>query len=173
MRPSENTETCPDCGGVFTMSDAGGHKYMGGSAGCWAVYNEILRREYEDAAFFASHRFTVDAYAVQHPGDQSDRRAKQSVNIHLAALYAMFEEKRPKSDIPRLLKTLANKHQSAFKTLTPPLPSAYELTVNDLLPARTASEHQALIYSWAENVWQAWKIHHDHARELAALSPSR
>ena len=60
---------CPGCGlALPARPDAPKHPYVGASAECWAVYGEVLAREYEDPAYFRVHQLTVDAYAVQHPG---------------------------------------------------------------------------------------------------------
>lgn len=156
--------SCPDCGGLFAETDAAPHAYMGGSPGCWASFNEVLAREFQDAAYFAVHRFTVNAYATQHPGDQSDRRAAQSIYIHLTALCALFEQNRKISDIPGLLKTLAKNYKSQFKPLTPPAPDCYALTVIDVLKAGNAQQHCKIVREWAQSVWLAFEPHHHVAR---------
>ena len=88
-------ERCFGCGGLFPAADGPTHAYMLSSAGCWAAYGKVLVREYADPLLFAaSHRLTVDAYAVQHPGNADDRRAVQSVWLHFAALDAIFQRAR-------------------------------------------------------------------------------
>ena len=158
---------CPDCGGEFADNDIMPHPYLGGSAGCWAAYTELLAREYQDSAYFAAHRFTVDAYAAQHPGDQSDRRAAQSVNIHLAALWVLVEEVDSPASIPNVLKSLANNYKDEFKPLSPPAPSVYTVTVNNVLAATNAREHGEMCRAWAADVWRAWAPHHETVRDLA------
>lgn len=160
---------CPDCGAAFEPVDATTHKYLGGSPACWAAFNEVLAREFQDIGYFAAHRFTVDAYTAQHPGDQSDRRAAQSINIHLAALYVLIEEGRDPAYARDLLKTLANKHKDRFKPLAPPAPGDYELSVKDVLAAENAAEHCAIVRQWAQAVWRAWSHQHDVIRSLAQL----
>ena len=66
------------------------HRYMESSPGCWAVYGEVLAREYSDPAFTGVHRHTVDAYAVQHPGKPSQQSIR-SVGIHLVRLCLILE----------------------------------------------------------------------------------
>ncbi len=63
----DTSETCPGCGGSFDVSDGPTHRYLGASPGCWAVYGEVLAKEYSDAAYYRVHRLTVDAYSAQHP----------------------------------------------------------------------------------------------------------
>ena len=80
-------QPCFSCGGCFERHEGPTHKYMLSSPGCWKAYGELLAREYGNPLLFgAVHRLTVDAYALQHPGNPSDRRATQSVWIHYVAL---------------------------------------------------------------------------------------
>lgn len=159
------TSICPDCGGAFDDIDGPTHKYLGGSPGCWAAFNEALAREFQDIAYFKAHRLTVDAYTTQHPGDQSDRRAAQSVNIHLTALYLVIEEERDENYARAALGALANRYKSEFEPLTPP--QRYDMTVNDVLVAETAQDHCRLVREWAHAVWRAWGDHHETARTHA------
>ena len=62
---------CPQCGVDLPDEDGPTHRYLGASPACWAAYCQALEREYADPAFFKNHRMTVDAYALQHPGDTS------------------------------------------------------------------------------------------------------
>ena len=64
---------------------------MESSPSCWAAYGEVLAREYNDPAFMAAHRLTVDAYAVQHPGRPSPQSI-QSVALHLISLCLVLEQ---------------------------------------------------------------------------------
>ena len=161
---------CPDCGVLYPEAEITPHAYLGGSTGCWAAYTKLLAREYEDARYFAAHRYTVDAYTTQHPGDQSDRRAAQSVNIHLAALCALIDQERPKSDIPHILGTLAKTLKGQFEPLAPPAPDAYAVTIKDVLKATNAQSHGELTRAWAEDVWHAYERHHDWARTLVKMA---
>ncbi len=160
-------EHCPDCGAGYAAIDGPTHAYLGGSPACWAAFNEVLAREFQDVRYFASHRLTVDAYTVQHPGDQSDRRAAQSVNIHLTALYLVLEEGRTFAHASKTLGILAKTYKQAFEPLAPPAPDLYRLTVKDVLHAKTAEAHADIVRQWAQDVWRAWADHHDVARSHA------
>jgi hypothetical protein len=50
--------------------------------------------------------------------------------------------------------------------LTPP--DGYELTVVDVLRAKSGEEHVELTRSWAASVWAAWSAHHAVVRAWAA-----
>lgn len=89
-------DPCRGCGALVPDTEGPTHRYLGASPGCWAVYGEILEKEYSDYRYWRAHRFTVDAYAVQHPGESSPP-AIQSVAVHLISLYLMLEKtRRPK-----------------------------------------------------------------------------
>ena len=125
---------------------------MLGSAGCWATYGIVLTREYEDPALFrAVHRLTVDAYAVQHPGDPADRRAVQSVWIHFASLDAMFRHGRSHREARALLSRLAGRD---FPPL-PPAPLPWRVTAAEMAEA-DATEHRRLAEQWAREAHAGW-----------------
>ncbi len=165
--------SCPDCGATFEPCDGDAHAYLGASPECWAAFNTVLAREFEDAAYFAVHRLTVDAYAVQHPGDQSDQRAAQSVNIHLTALYMIFEEGCAFSYAAKSLGVLANAYKGSFEPLSPPDPARYKYTVKDVCEAADADAHQKIVRLWAEDVYRAWAPHHETANTYAQLRGRR
>ena len=81
---------CPDCGALTPDVDGPTHPYVGASVGCWAMYGEVLAKEYGEYRYPSVHRLTVDAYSVQHPGTPS-RRSIQSVAVHLVSLYLVLE----------------------------------------------------------------------------------
>ncbi len=69
MTQQPEREPCFSCGALVPATDGTTHDHMLSSPGCWAIYGEVLAREYERPAYMADHRLTVDAYAVQHPGE--------------------------------------------------------------------------------------------------------
>ena len=144
--------SCPGCGGRYPAEDGPQHPYMIGSAGCWARYGAVLGREYEEPALFADvHRLTVDAYAAQHPGDPTDRRAVQSAWIHFAALDAMFRHGRSHDEARALLGRLAGH-------VFPPLPAAplpWPITAADVAAA-ALEQHRGLVEEWARVTHAGW-----------------
>lgn len=161
------TEACPACGGIFAPV-AGGvtHAYMASSPGCWATYGTILAREYSDPALFARcHRLTVDAYAVQHPGDPGERRARQSFWIHGASLWMVLRLGRPHAEATAALKALAN---GDFPE--PPVPSAFAVTCADVA-AGSVAEHEMLVKSWAEAALAGCPAAHDAFAAMARRVP--
>jgi hypothetical protein len=157
--------TCSGCGasvpaeGVLPRRD-----YVGAAPGCWLLYTELLAREYSNALYASVHELTVDTYMVQHPGVQ-ERRASQSVAVHLVGLCLLLERGRSIAELPYLRKRLVEPKQE-FPWLTPP-PLVGELTVVDVLKAKDAQEHRTLVDRWARSAWQAWSQHHEQVHAWA------
>jgi hypothetical protein len=134
---------------------------MGASPSCWALYGDLLARQYEDPAHGTHLRPAVDAYAVQHPG-VPERRSIHSVCFHLMRLCLVVERgadpRRTAGLAPQLFVVYAD-----FRWLEPPSPNG-RLTVADALAARDADANAAAILAWAEDVWSAWSAHHETVR---------
>ena len=79
--------TCPGCSADLDPELGPTHDYMTASPACYARFTAVLAHEYSNPALLATHRLSVDTYAVQHPGDGSERRMVQSVGLHLARLH--------------------------------------------------------------------------------------
>lgn len=166
MATNSTSETslqkCFGCGGLFPEILSTTHKYMLSTAGCWSSYGDLLAREYENPVLFgAVHRLTVDAYALQHPGDTNDRRAIQSVWVHYAALQLVFEHKRPLADIPSVMQKLAG---GSFPPL-PTIPERFAVTHADVI-ARPIDNHSALVRDWAHCAYDAWSGLNQPTKEL-------
>lgn len=140
------SEVCFSCGGRFAaLHDGTTHAYMASSPGCWDAYTAVLAREYADAALFGRcHRLTVDAFAIQHPGDPAERRARQSFWIHGASLWMVLRMGRTQGEATAALKTMA---QGDFPV--PPMPVGFAFTHADVLAAPEA-EHEQHVRAWAE-----------------------
>ena len=88
---NERSNQCYGCGALVPRVSGAAHKYIGALAGGWAIYGEVLAKEYSEYRILRSaHRLTVDAYAVQHPGNPNPQ-AIQSVTIHLVGLYLVLQ----------------------------------------------------------------------------------
>ena len=160
-----NLEHCPECKALVPKVDGEHpHQYIGGSPGCWAMYGEVLAREYSDPTYMSVHRLTVDAHSVQHPG-KSDRRSAQSVYGHLVSLYLVMEKNLDHNSATKALKTFVEKKLDLV-WLQPP-ENLGKITIVDIHSAGDAEEHRKLVKSWAATVWEAWKIHHAVISTLA------
>jgi hypothetical protein len=151
---------CPGCGLVLPVREGSTHAYVGSSPACWALYGEVLAREYNDASYRRVHQLTVDTYAVQHPG-VSERRAIQSVAVHLMTLCLVLEDGVDPREGPALHKRFVKR--PFFDWLEPPRPNG-RLTIADVLEARTAPDHERKVGEWARDVWAAWAPHHATVR---------
>jgi hypothetical protein len=157
---------CYGCGALVPDTNGPTHKYIGASPGCWAIYGEVLVKEYTDRRYYSIHRLTVDTYAVQHPGTPS-RQTIQSVAIHLINLFLALERG---YDFERATEAMrqALRHREEYVWLEPPA-SPGAMTVLDMAKAKNFPEHEGLVKRWAKSVWDAWSPHHETIRRWAGL----
>jgi hypothetical protein len=159
-------EVCHGCGSRLERVDGPLHAYMLSSPGCWAAFNEVTAREFSSPELMTIHRLSVDAWAVQHPGDGS-RRAIQSVGLHLARLMVQLEHGlHDKAANDAMLRFAAR------KATLPELPPrvAYTSTVAAVAGAVEPEAHRRAVRHWAEATWQDWADQHDFIRRWAAAA---
>lgn len=171
---------CPGCGLSLPDEDGPTHAYMTSSPACWAAFGRVLAAEYRDPERWAVHSYTVDAYAVQHPGDRS-RRAVQSVGVHLLTLHFTLEREMDPALMSRVRKGAAERLAEGITWLEPPADPP-ELDVSHLLagpafrnPLAETEAHARRAREWAEAAWRHWESHHDTVERwadwLVAASP--
>ena len=110
------------------------------SPGCWAIYGEILAREFEEYRYPPIHRLTVDAYLAQHPGRRT-RQTTRSVNIHLISLCLVLEKTYPAARVTYMMGQASKRFKPQFTWLEPPA-SRGEITVLDVAPAVDLADHE-------------------------------
>lgn len=160
-----NLVPCCGCGAPVPDADGPTHRYLGASPGCWAVYGEVLAREYEDYDLYAPvHRLTVDAYAAQHPGTPSPQ-SRQSVGVHLIRLHLQLERGLPYENANDAMLRISARSER-FPWLDP-LPSPGRVTVLDVHRTTNPSEHLESVRRWARSVWESWSPHHGTVRNWA------
>jgi hypothetical protein len=160
---------CVGCGALFEDFDGPTHRYMESSPGCWAVYGEVLAREYGDVSYAFLHRLTVDTYAVQHPGRPSPQSTR-SVALHLMSLCLVLERGLERSRATAFLQTAAEP-KGQYVWLDPPVARG-AITVTDVHGSGDAAEHRRLVRIWAESTWSSWSRHHATIRAwLLARDP--
>ena len=163
MPITENLIHCLGCGALVPDTDGPTHEYMLSAPGCWSLFNQVAVLQYQIASFDL-RRMAVDAYAVQHPGT-TDRRAVQSVAVHLISLYFVLEHGlTPTEATDKMRHALLDK--SRFVWLQPP-PSMGEITVVDVVNITDPIEHEVMINRWARSAWEAWSEYHDQIRKSA------
>ncbi len=165
---------CFGCGAQSLNMEGECHSYMLASPGCWEMFTEIMGREFSDMRYAKGHQFTVDAYACQHIGKQEDKRALNSVNIHLAALYDIFEGGVELSEATKLRSQFSQfyKGKNLLKWLDPP-ESFGHLTVFELWNNEDPDLHFELAKNWARSVWQSWSHQHQHIAALVQFTRNR
>jgi Family of unknown function (DUF5946) len=134
---------CPGCGLVAEPAQGPTHSYIGASPGCWALHGQLM------VAGLGPGQLVTDTYAVQHPG-VPQRRAIQSVCVHLVSLCAALERGWPPHRGPDLLRrALAAPPGWRWLDPQPPLGT---ITVADVLGGRP-------VHDWAQDVWTAYEPH--------------
>lgn len=159
---------CFSCGAKSLNFEAECHEYMLAAAGCYEMFNEVLEREYSDFRYSRAHHYTVDAYAVQHPGDVANPKAVNSVGIHLVSLYFVFEIKWDlgKSAAVKMAFSQFNK----TRKIIPPMerPDAFKgLTIFDVWDNENPEAHFDLCQQWARDAWDAWESYHSTIEQWA------
>ena len=156
-----NLEPCYGCGALVLKSDGPTHSYIGASPGCWAVFEEVLAKEYEEYNYPPVHRLTVDSYAAQHPGSPSAQTI-QSVAVHLIGLHLMIDLHYDADIATKILGKAAEDSQE-YHWLEPPI-SLGGMTILDIQGTENLKAHTDRVHIWAHTVWQAWGPHQDQIR---------
>jgi hypothetical protein len=136
---------------------------MAASPACWAAYGELLAAQYDSPERMRFHQIIVDTYAVQHP-DGDDRRAVQSVGIHLMTLYLFLERDVDPASGSRLHMHIVERQRPSLYYLDPPSFQGIR-THLDVPRSGPASAVRDAAYAWARNVWAAWSPHHATVRQ--------
>ena len=155
-------ETCFSCGGSYPIESGVTHPYMLSTESCWSAYGRLLEREYSDQKYWNNHRLTVDAYAVQHPGEEC-AQSIQSIAVHLISLYLVLEKELAQDKVTKILSSLTEK---TFFWLSPP-PSFGTINVGSVLKAKDSTEHNEMVRKWALSSWSSWACHHQTVRVWA------
>lgn len=158
---ASNSSRCHSCGGFFPDLDGSTHRYMTSSPGCWAVYGDVLAREYGDPEYGKVHALTVDCYALQHPGEPS-HQSIGSVSTHLMRMCASLEREFALGAPPSALQ-LVPKEERDIWWLDPPTDLGH-VTVLDVHAAASAEAHREAVLAWATSLWNAWSAHQEQAR---------
>ena len=153
---------CFSCGALSLKIEGDCHEYMLASSGCYEMFKEVLEKEYSDFTYAKAHHYTVDAYAIQHPGEITNRKAINSVGTHLMSLYFLFNKELNLDKAAQVKMEFAQFNKS--KTLIKPLESPEEfkgLTVFDVWNNDNPHEHFELCKNWAYDAWMSWGKHHE------------
>lgn len=158
IRPAAKSH-CPGCGVDLESFDGPTHAYMTSSPACFELFTNVLAFEYSDAALLATHRLTVDTYAVQHPGTGGSRRQIQSVGLHLVRLCVQLASPLPPKETNDVMLGCA-RHKQTFVFLEPP--DRFSMTVVDVAPYAGGTKHAGKVREWAARTWNDWAKHHSY-----------
>ncbi len=161
----EDLINCFSCRALCLDMEGDQHKYMLSSPGCWALFCEVLEKEYADIWYARAHHFTVDAYACQHPGKADCRQAVNSVGIHLSCLHMLLEKGMPLREAGNYKNRFSqfHKHTHFIEYLKPPK-SFGETTIYDVWNLDNKKEYFDKCKEWATSTWFSWKDHHETIR---------
>ena len=129
---------------------------MGASSACWTQFAEV-NASLPRVGAGPLRRLVTDAYMVQHPG-VPERRAIQSVGLHLVALCLVLEHGFP---VDRLSETVALvlARPPAWRWLEPPVPNGIS-TIGEVWAAAGRGEAAAAIETSVRGVWTSWASWH-------------
>jgi hypothetical protein len=153
---------CPSCGARVDEVEWPTHPYLVSSPGCWAAFGALQARELQEWGYPPAHGVAVDAYAASHGGDGSERRDRQSVLIHLAALAAVLEDGADTAARMELLERLTTPKRD-FPQLTRP-PGFPALDLLHAAAARDLADYDLRVREWAQAVWEFWSPAHPTVR---------
>ena len=159
---TETIDICPGCGVRLPVVDGPVHAYMRASPACWAAFGKLLNAEYSGLVPYDIHRLSVDCYAVQHPGDGVDRRAVQSVGLHLARLYVQLETRPGPTRTNQIMLGFA-KRKASLKPLEPP--AHFTQTIADITPFAGTDKHADKVNAWAKATWADYAAHHEYIKD--------
>lgn len=147
-------ERCPGCGQELPVIDGATHVYVGASSACWTRFAELGATLPPGGT--PLRRLVTDAYMVQHPG-VPERRAIQSVGLHLVALYLVLERGLPSDALSATLQRSLVR-PPAWRWLEPPVPNGTS-TIGDLETAISAGRTAEAIETYVRGVWGSWAPH--------------
>lgn len=154
MDDERRVAPCPGCGEALPEIDGATHPYVGASSACWTRFAEINSALPPATPL---RRLVTDAYMVQHPG-VPERRAIQSVGLHLVALCLVLEHGLPPERLSETIQRLLVR-PPAWRWLGPPVPNG-RLTIGDVGAAAVAGDAGPVIEAYVRGIWAAWAGHH-------------
>ena len=135
---------------------------------CKEIFDIIIAREFSDFRYAKFHRLTVDAYSLQHP-DPYMLSAK-SFAAHLTGRCCAIEYDNDRNLLRILQQWLNGKKQIEKPKL---LDNVGSQTISYVVSAGDGTEHAKLVKEWAENVWDAYALYHNLAREWIETAKTR
>ena len=126
----------------------------------YGIFDAIIAKEFSDYRYARVHRLTVDAYALQHPDPYMV--STKSFAAHLTGIRCAMEYENDPNLLRILQQWLNGKKQPEKPKL---LENVGSLTISHVVNAGDGKEHAKWVNEWAENVWNAYAIYYNLARE--------
>lgn len=156
---------CPGCGIDLPGPSRERPPHGGAAPGCWALYGDLIAREYGEWGNPPIHRLTTNTYFAQHPDPVESRRAISVLAGHLLGLHLWLdrgiEPRRIGGELGRVVARPAD-----FRWLEPPPPGG-AITILDVRGADDLRDHATRVERWARSVWESWSDHHETVRRWA------
>jgi Family of unknown function (DUF5946) len=127
---------------------------VGASSACWTRFAEVG----VSLPPTPMSRLVTDAYMAQHPG-VPERRAIQSVCLHLTGMCLVLEHGLPVGKLSRMLQRILSTPPE-WRWLEPPERNG-ERTIFDVDEALGTNDAPDVIERYVRSIWAAWGQHHD------------
>ena len=153
----------PPSAADLALCDGCGLATEGGEAGCQALFDRLIERDFSNALFFRHHRLAVDTYSLQHP--ERYCKSGKSFAAHLVGLQKILE-----ANVSSAVGDgSVQKWLNGSRTLDRPDPPRFrgKLTIADAVAIDDPEEYGAAVRKWAESTWDAYQPLHDLARTWA------
>lgn len=141
-------EHCPDCGASVKNA----------REGCQALYDELWLQSSENPIRASVQTLAFDTYCMQHL--ERYCVSGKSYAAHLTRLCCGIEH----GGKPQIYAAI----QRWLNTAKPQKPSVLsflgDLTVADMLQAKSDADYVQLVRAWAEDVWKAYESQQELAR---------
>ncbi len=132
---------------------------------CQEAFDSLLAKDFSDFRYGRAHRLVVDTYSLQHP--EKYMISPKSFAAHLTGMCCAMEHENDQ-DLPRLLQKWLNGKKQLDKPEL--LGEMGDLTISHIIGAADGSEHIKLVQEWARDVWSAYSIYHDLARNWIRIA---
>src|SRR5262249_25137800 len=144
-------ESCAGCG----------LRVSGGTAGCQALMDELLARDFSNVIYFRVHRQMVDTYALQHP--ERYCASAKSLAAHLTGLCWLLERGGSRAVGSEPLRRWLDGKVALDK---PELPAERgSLTIADVRGIDDPVAYAAAVDRWARATWEAYAPLHGLAHD--------
>lgn len=146
---------CPGCGVTLPDQRLTPHDRYHASGECWLLYGELSAYNLSRGDPNFTHQLAVDAYGAQHSGPET---AAITTAFALIGLCLAVEHGFTGRHVQKAHMGLA-RHRRPWPRLERSN-QAWTYTVGDVLRAAPGDRRDAMLRTWAQDVWSGWAAHH-------------